>query len=244
MMKKILTLFAAVLMIGSMMTVKADYYVAGTMTGWNTADNNYKMSGSNPYSVTKQLSSGDHQFKITTGSWAWSTAAYDNSASNVTLSEKDGNIKFTLSTVSDVTFYYNASTGKAYVQAVAVVVPSYTFPAGTKIYYDATAYGQGIDDKDGVWHGSTSEVFSITLASNWEVTANTKLFRSGPNDNWGDRTCATLPTTGQNIIVVSSDGINCHWDTYVEPTPEYVEIQFFAPRDETNKWEHVYAYSW
>lgn len=29
-----------------------------------------------------------------------------------------------------------------------------------------------------------------------------------------------------------------------EPTPEYVTVQFFAPRDETNKWEHVYAYSY
>lgn len=33
-------------------------------------------------------------------------------------------------------------------------------------------------------------------------------------------------------------------DFPAEPTPEYVEIKFFAPRDETNKWEQVYAYSY
>ena len=242
-MKKILTLLAALIVTGSMMVVHADYFVAGTMNGWNAGDDAYKMSGSGPYSLTKQLSSGEYKFKITNGSWSQSWASFDNDASNVSLSESDGNIKFTLSTTSDVTFYFNASTSKAYVQAVAVSVPSYTFPAGTTIYYDATAYGQGIDDKDGVWHSNTSAIFSITLSDAWEVTATTKLFRSGPNDNWGDRTCSTLPEEGLNMIVVNADGINCQWGTYSGgmPEPNYETIYFVNVPEWTTPRLHLWG---
>lgn len=191
-MKKILTIITTLILFGSLM-VKADYYVAGTMNGWNAGDNSYKMSGSNPHSVTKQMNSGTYQFKITQGSWSWSSAAYDNSASNVTLSTVDGNISFTLSTTSDVTFYYNESTGKAYVQATAVVVPSYTFTSGTTIYYDFTAYGGGVNvciNGGEPWHENTSAIFSVELNAAWEVTATTNLFKSAPPTNsWSYKTC-------------------------------------------------------
>ncbi len=228
-MKKILTLFTALILFGSM-TVKADYYVAGTMNGWNAGDNNYKMSGSNPYSVTKQLNSGDYQFKITQGNWDWSTASFDNSASNVTLSNVGGNIKFTLSTTSDVTFYYSTSSNKAYVQATPVVVPSYTFTNGTTIYYDFTAYGSGVNvciNGGEPWHENTSAIFCETLSSAWEVTATTNLFKSAPN-GWSYKTCSTLPTEGQNMLVGDANGVDCHWDTYSggmpEPTPATIQL--------------------
>ena len=102
-MKKILLSLLTLLFCSSW--ASADYYVAGTMNGWNASDANYKMSGSGPYSLTKQMNSGTYQFKITQGNWSWSSATYDNSASNVTLSTVEGNISFTLSTTSDVTFY-------------------------------------------------------------------------------------------------------------------------------------------
>lgn len=214
-MKKILSLFTALILFGSM-TVKADYYVAGTMNGWNAGDNNYKMSGSDPYSVTKQLNSGDYQFKITQGSWSWSSNSYDQSASNVELSIKDGNIAFSLSTNSDVTFSYNASTGKAYVQATPVVVPSYTFPAGTTIYYDFRTYGAGVNLFNSLWNNEwksdVSSIISCTLTSNWEVTASSNLFKSAAS-SWNIVTCSTLPTEGQNMLV-STDGSTFHWDTY------------------------------
>lgn len=247
-MKKILTLFTALILFGSM-TAKADYYVAGTMNSWNAGDNNYKMSGSGPYSMTKQLNSGAYEFKITNGSWGWSTNSYDQSASNVTLSiSDDSNIKFSLSTTSDVTFYYSTSSNKAYVQATPVVVPSYTFPSGTKIYYDFTAYSGGVNvciNGGEPWHENTSAIFSETLNAAWEVTASTNLFKSAPPANsWTYKTCSTLPTEGQNMLVGDADGIGCHWDTYTPAPAVYIEVKFFAPRDETNKWDHVYAHSW
>lgn len=230
-MKKFLTLFTALILLGSMMVVQAaDYYVAGTMNSWNAGHSDYKMSGSGPYSLTKQLNSGDHKFKITQGSWSWSSNSYDQSASNVALSIDDGNIKFSLTTTSDVTFFYNASTGKAYVQAVAVVVPSYTFPNGTVIYYDFTAYNGGVNvciNGGEPYHENTTAIFCETLSSAWEVTATTNLFKSAPN-SWSYKTCSTLPTLGQNMLVGDADGIGCHWDTYSggmpEPTPATIQL--------------------
>lgn len=118
-MKKFLTLFTALLVLGSMTVVQADYYVAGTMNGWNAGHNDYKMNlvSGTVYSKTlTALGANDYEFKITNGSWSqnWGSGNMDNTQSNVTLSNKDGNIKFTLSTTSDVTFYFNSSTQKVY----------------------------------------------------------------------------------------------------------------------------------
>ena len=232
-MKKILTIITALTLFGSLMVVHAtDYYVAGTMNGWNAGDSNYKMTGSGPYSVTKQLSSGDYEFKITNGSWGWSSATYDNDASNVALSTNNGNIKFTLSTTSDVTFYYSTSSNKAYVQATAVVVPSYTFTSGTTIYYDFTAYGSGVNLFNSLWNNEwksdVSSIISCTLTSNWEVTASSSLFKSAAS-SWNIVTCSTLPTEGQNMLV-STDGATYHWDTYSggAPEPEPATIQLHS----------------
>ena len=214
-MKKILTLFTALILLGSMTVVQADYYVAGTMTGWSASDANYKMSGTGPYTVTKQLSSGNYQFKITNGSWDQSWATFDNSASDVTLSQVEGNIAFTLSTTSDVTFYFNGST--SYLKVVAVSVPSFTFTAGTTIYYDFTGWGNGGINSyvcgNEAWHGSTGNIIGVELASNWEVTTSTKLWRCNASGSWADYYCTTLPEEGQNMIV-STDGMNFTWGTY------------------------------
>ena len=243
-MKKILTLFTALFLMGGMMMVQADYYVAGTMNNWNAGHSDYKMSGSGPYSVTKQLGTGNHQFKITSGSWSWSTAAYDKNASNVTLSEKDGNIAFSLTTTCDVTFYYSTSSGEAYVQATPVVVPSYTFPAGTTIYYDFTAYGSGVNvciNGSEPWHNSTSAIFSETLNNAWEVTATTNLFKSAPN-SWSYKTCSTLPTEGQNMLVGDANGIGCHWDTYSGEAPEPTPATIKLHGNFTGSWTNTAAF--
>lgn len=215
-MKKLIFTLFTLLSLGSTMVVQADYYVAGTMNGWNAGDNNYKMSGSGPYSVTQQLNSGSHEFKVTDGTWDQSWAGYDNAQSNVTLSTKEGNISFTLSTTSNVTFYFNASTSTAYVHAEAVVVPSYTFSSGTTIYYDFTAYNAGVNlynsDWNNEWKSDVSSIISKTLTSDWEVTASSNLFKSAAS-SWNIVKCSTLPTSGQNMLV-STDGVTFHWDTY------------------------------
>ncbi len=232
-MKKILTLFTALILFGSMTLVQAaDYYVAGTMNGWNNTSNDNKMSlvSGTTYSKTiSAMSATSYQFKISTYDWGadWGSGNMDNTQSNVTLSNEGGNIKFTLTTTSDVTFYFNSSTQKVYVQATPVTVPSYTFPANTTIYYDFRAYtGGGVNFFNSVWNNEwksdVSDVLSCKLTSAWEVTASSSLFRSNAS-NWNIVTCTTLPTEGQNILV-SSDGVTYHWDTYVEPEPEYTVL--------------------
>ena len=227
-MKKILTLFTALMVMGSMMVVQAtDYYVAG-IDGWDVANSNWKMSGSGTiYSKTASaLTAGNYEFKITQGSWSscWGAGAIDNTQSNVTLGGTD-NVTFTLSTTSDVTFYFDAgSTKKIYVQAEPVVVPSYTFPQGTKIYYDFTSY-----EADGVnlyapgstwWETGISNVIEVTLTSAWELTAATNLFQSAAS-GWSPVKCTTLPEDGHNMIV-STNGSTYTWGTYVPiaPTPD------------------------
>lgn len=221
-MKKLLTLFTALLLFGSMMVVQAvDYYVAGTMNGWDTKDDANKMSlvSGTIYSKTfTAMGAASYDFKISTYNWgqSWGGDVKDNTQSNVTLSGS-GDISFTLSSTSDVTFYFDAgNTKKIYVQATPVVVPSYTFTSGTTIYYDFTEYSTtGINTYVGgteAWYGSTSNVIAITLTGDWEVTSATKLWRSGAS-GWHDYYCTTLPTEGQNMII-STDGINYTWGTY------------------------------
>lgn len=218
-MKKLLTFFTTLLFLGSM-TVKADYYVSGINEDWSADKSGYKMSGSGPYSLTKQLATGSYRFKITNGTWvqAWGSNNKDNTRSNVTLSDNEGNIAFTLSNTSDVTFYFeNGSTPKIYVK-----IPSYTIASGTTIYYDFTAYDGGVNvciNGSDIWHENTSAIFSETLNSSWEVTTSTNIFKSAPPSNsWSYKTCSTLPTEGQNMVVGDADGINCHWSTYVAPS--------------------------
>ena len=244
-MKKLLTLFTALLCFGSAMNVLAvDYYVAGTMNGWNTTSNENKMSlvSGTTYSKTfSAMGATSYEFKISTYNWGsdWGSGNMDNSQSNVTLSNKDGNIKFTLTTTSDVTFYFNSGTQKVYVQATPVVVPSYTFPNGTTIYYDFTAYDGGVNvciNGGEPWHENTSAIFSETLSSAWEVTATTNLFKSAPPSNsWTYKTCSTLPTEGQNMLVGDADGIGCHWDTYI-PDPPAIKMHgnFLGSWNNTN----------
>ena len=230
-MKKFLTVFTALLLFGSMMTVKAvDYYVAGTMNGWNTTSNDNKMSlvSGTIYSKTiSAMSATSYEFKISTYSWGqdWGSGAIDNTQGNVTLGGS-GNITFTLTTTSDVTFYFDAgATKKVYVQATPVVVPSYTFPNGTTIYYDFRTYGAGVNLFNSLWNNEwksdVSSIISCTLTSDWEVTASSSLFKSAAS-SWNIVTCSTLPTEGQNMLV-STDGINFHWDTHV-PAPPTIKM--------------------
>ena len=255
--KKLFSFITALFCIGSMMTVQAaDYYLAGTMNGWNTTNSANKMSlvSGTIYSKTiSAMSATTYQFKISTYNWAsgdWGSGSIDNTQSNVTLSG-NGNISFTLSTTSDVTFYFDAgSTKKIYVQATPVVVPSYTFPAGTTIYYDFTAYGSGVNLYNSVWNNEwksdVSSIISITLSSAWEVTASSNLFKSAAS-GWNPVTCSTLPEDGQNMLV-STDGVNFTWGTYAaspDPDPQPVSHTYTVAGSSNvafvNTWAPDYA---
>ncbi len=123
-----------------------------------------------------------------------------------------------------VTVFAQNSTSATW--STFVPSPSYTFTSGTTIYYDFTAYDGGINTYVGgteVWHGSTGTVISQTLEADWKVTASTKLWRCEAGGSWNDYYCTTLPTEGKNMIV-STDGINYTWGTYVPPVIPTVDF--------------------
>lgn len=66
---------------------------------------------------------------------------------------------------------------------------------------------------------------------------------SGINSNAGDMHLEA-DVTGDYTFTWTYDGNALDITFPDEPAPEYAQIKFFAPRDETNKWEHVYAYSY
>ena len=145
-----------------------------------------------------------------TASWGAQTTEQNISSNGVGTTKN----MFTITNSSDTwsgSGNYCTGTWGTYVAEAYV-----TFTSGTTIYYDLTGYGSGVNDLNDTWHASTTEMFSVTLSSDWNVTASTKLFRSAAS-GWGNVTCSTLPAEGQNMIV-SSDGATAHWDTYVPPT--------------------------
>lgn len=123
------------------------------------------------------------------------------------------------------------------------VVQAYTFSSGTKIYYNLTEYGGGINPYapgSNNWEASTANIIEVTLNSSWTVNAGTKLFKSGAGGNWADRSCSSAPTAGQNMII-STDGINVTWGTYVEPTPENYTIYFKNNPGWSTVYIHLYG---
>ncbi|MBR2168469.1 MAG: hypothetical protein IJ920_09220, partial [Paludibacteraceae bacterium] len=94
---------------------------------------------------------------------------------------------------------------------------SFTFPAGTTIYYDFTAYGNGINvyapGAPTDWYSSSANIIPVTLSSDWEISASTNLFKSDAS-GWNFVTGTILPTDGQNMIV-STNGVDYAWGTHV-----------------------------
>lgn len=110
--------------------------------------------------------------------------------------------------------------------------PSYTFTAGTTIYYDLTAYGNGANiynaagDEYGTWQSDVSSIIAVTLTKDLTITASSNLFMSAAS-SWKGVKAAALPTTGQNMIV-STDGAEAHWGTYGGSSTYTVSIDYLC----------------
>lgn len=229
-MKKILTLFTALLLLGSFTVVKAtDYKVyINDQTGWSNGRALYCWG------------TGEHL-----GSWPGTTTY---SSENVGGTDY---IVFTLAdnVITQHLIFNNANNGKQidlptleardyYLNVTSssvteVGAPSFTFSTGTTIYYDFTAYKSGINvyapGAPSDWYESSAELITVTLSSDWVISASTNLFKSAAS-SWNFVTGTTLPTEGQNMIV-STDGSTYTWGTYSggstpdpDPTPATVKM--------------------
>lgn len=130
-MKKIYSLLLMLCMASSMLfaTDYTDYYVAGTMNGWD--HNMMTQDATNTDIWTYEFAAEaktKYEFKVTIGSWTKPEYNSDNidSQSPIQLSAADGkNIAFTPSEGGDVVITFNSSTTKISVRMKATVVEDY-----------------------------------------------------------------------------------------------------------------------
>ena len=78
------------------------WYVAGTMNGWNNADSAFEMTpnGDGSFSYTMSLTAGDHQLKVTNGTW---DVCFGDA------NGPEGNYGFNLAADGDVTVNYDGN---------------------------------------------------------------------------------------------------------------------------------------
>ena len=107
------------------------WYVAGTMNGWNCADEAYKMeaNGDGSFALTMPLTTGAHQLKVTNGTW------------DVCFGDPngpEGNYGFNLAADGDVTVTYDGNGGvKVTGDGVGNYVPPVETPVDNGTWYVA-----------------------------------------------------------------------------------------------------------
>lgn len=197
----------------------------GNFTGsWADTENFAVAEGNATASLTMNIGLGNYEFGMRIGgggNWTSNGAAFNRANPSHVVESGSGNLSFAADASGEYTFTWTFATNTLSVEYPEEPVepePSVTFNAGDKIYYDFTAYGQGINTMNGEYQASTDVIFSVTLGSQWIVTANTNLFKSAATADgegiWQFVKCSTLPTEGQNMIV-STDGATYEWSTYV-----------------------------
>ena len=229
-MKKILTLFTALLFIGSMVVEAATsttvyYAVPTSVVGSYTVKLNVNRQGDANNWATYTMTQTNKTYNSNPIYSCTFTDVYDGLGAMQIQLYDGSSWKSQVQPISSWTsvsvyngkmWVHGSSSWIDYTDDDAAPVPSYTFTSGTTIYYDFTAYSTtGINTYVGgneAWYASTSNLIAITLSSDWEVTASTKLWRSGAA-GWNDYYCTTLPTEGQDMIV-STDGKTYTWGTY------------------------------
>ena len=221
-MKKFLTLFAALLLLGSMTVVQAtDYYVAGTMNGWNTTSNDNKMSlvSGTVYSKTfSAMPATSYEFKISTYNWEsgdWGSGKIDNTQSNISLSG-DGNIWFEITTECDVTFYFDEDGDK---KIYVVALPTSASYAYTVVGGNATLFGN-------TWNPAKTEndmalqsdgITYKKTYSNVHLAAGDILYKVAADHNWS-KTCE-YPFSGNYTLNIPDEDDYDVTFTYVPSIP-------------------------
>ena len=204
-MKKLLTLFTALLLFGSMTVVQAKYCVAhnpNTLSSknWDAgAEEMTQIGTTGIYSITyNNVGTSQVQFKVTDGSWSNSWATFDNTLSEITLSTTNGNASFTLGSTSNVTIYFISSSKKIYVYTAGNI--PYTIAGVSELMGSDwnTAAGAGNDmikQSDGI-------TFTLTR-QNVSLSAGNKSYKVVKNHNWGT---GEYPSSGNNTLNIANAG--------------------------------------
>jgi len=192
----------------------------GNFTGsWADTENFAVAEGNATASLTMNIGLGNYEFGMRIGgggNWTSNGAAFNRANPSHVVESGSGNLSFAADASGEYTFTWTFATNTLSVEYPEEPVepePSFTFPAGTTIYYDFRGYGYDFNMFDGTWQEDASAIAAKTLSSDLILTANSNLFKSIAS-GWSFVKCITLPTEGQNMIV-STDGITYSWSTYV-----------------------------
>ena len=271
-----------------------NYAIAGTLPGigWDVTD----FAALNEYNriTFNNLPAGTYQFKINNGTWAWNVGyAYaDADNSNIQLSDDNGNVQFTTTSVMNVTIEYNPATEKITVNGEIVFNPDIEFNKTHVVIDGANITTTASDDSNGniwsiavegsnVYHASyqgyeqvgsnanpaSKITFTTTLAElPYRAQVSDVTIRLSGNSSTSanvsikvdDEVIGSGYLSGSEVVLISSNkvaigqtltitinnissAIKCYGIEYVYETFESVAVKFFPPRDESHKWEHVYA---
>lgn len=206
-------LIAAIITFIPLLAFSQNYYVAGNGTvegsegrwcdgfDWNPSGS---LMENGTITFENVPAGNDYQFKITTGSWdsSWGGADIDNENSNVTLSNVDGNVKFSLSQASDVTISISFSSERPKI--------SVTVSSPTIMYYVA---GNGtVEGSEGKWCNGADWSTTASPMTNGSIkfekvpAGNDYQFKvtDGTWDNlWGS---GNLKENGSNITLSDAAG--------------------------------------
>lgn len=230
------------------------YTVVGEVPGlnWDQTNSANDMTEDNGiYTLTftnVELAVGNYNYKIVKNhSWVVSYP-------------QDGNDQLSISVagIYNLTFTLDLSASTPQSVTPTLVEPAVVIPA---IKMSGTfAGGEGWTETAEFTLASNNESASLTLenlpagnydfkvirGSSWLGNGHSfyRDYTGAANIGEGDNMHLEADVAGNYTFTWTFENDSLGIDFPAEPTPEYAEIKFFAPRDETNKWEHVYAYSY
>ena len=171
-----------------------------------------------------------------------------------------GTITFTPVEDADVTIRLDLSNFNFATKEGASFTVTQILPPPPTVKMNGNFVGASMENTAAFALAANEETASITLTLtagdyDFKVLSGSSLHSNGYtfHRDYTGATGITGDNTNNMKLEADADGDYTFTWTYEtsalsiefpeEPTPEMVEVKFFAPRDETNKWEHVYAYS-
>ena len=210
-----------------------DYYIAGTMNGWNKASADYGMTDEDADGIYEKeitLAAGqDHQFKVTNGKWGNEEGGFDYATvegSYEEIDSKDGNVLVKLNAETTFTVKFNKNAEKISFEGLTPVtvtpVTAYTVtvPAGTEKCYIVGAFAEsnwntfiemdkiaGEDNKFTIEVGAGKKIVEATTKTEYKYSASQSWDNQEVKDA-SDNPIDKNRTWSANDVVVKWQGID------------------------------------
>ena len=208
-----------------------DYYVSGTesLTGhdWGAANADCKLDANNQI-VFQNVPAGNHQFKITNGTWTWSLggkgALKKGACASIAHDEDLENVAFSTDHTQDITITY-------YPEEDSICLGAETTKSSASISVEnMSVYASKTRTIDVTYTSDATPQYEILTGSEYISIADGKI---------------TGVAAGEATVRASV----AETETYLGASDEFTvtvaalttaKVKFYAPKT----WEHVYAYAW